>query len=230
MLLASALAVLCGSKLHAFEPVNYLLLPGSTLADECLLCERPTIPEPMRGSFRLRATGTDPLFTHYAVEDLRFVAGRDGAVTYRGSGSGTYEIGGEVALRQQMFLDLIVSTATETNRVPATNDVSEVTVAWPKLDIGLTQTNGTFVHTLAFHLVAEPVVEIPWHAEAGTAAGTVTFVWPASFGAATLLRAARPEVEADWQELTVKVEQAGDEFRATLPAADATGFFRLRTQ
>ena len=78
---------------------SYTLLEGSYLIDDCPICGRPTILMPLRGTFNLVFLDEDPLFSHYEVRDIRFLAnlaGRD----YRVKGHGTYTIGGEVALVQ----------------------------------------------------------------------------------------------------------------------------------
>ena len=57
------------------HPWAYLLLDGSTLTDDCPICGRPTIQEPMRGTFQLRLLESNPLFARlYNVrpEDVLF--------------------------------------------------------------------------------------------------------------------------------------------------------------
>jgi hypothetical protein len=65
------------------------------------------VGQPTYGSFELRPLGYDPLYTYYAVD--RYIASFNngpGAVSI--VGSGRYKVGGEVALMQQMTLDLQV--------------------------------------------------------------------------------------------------------------------------
>jgi hypothetical protein len=59
----------------------------------------------LEGTFLLRFVAVDPLYTHYAVENLRGFFLQDG-VTVPVTGEGEYRIGGEVALTHQMRLDL----------------------------------------------------------------------------------------------------------------------------
>ena len=60
---------------------------------------------PLTGTFRLTPSGTDPLYTHYAVLDVRWkVPDPTHAVTITGSGS--YRRGGEFGLMEQLTLDL----------------------------------------------------------------------------------------------------------------------------
>lgn len=63
------------------------------------------IQSPLRGSFILRFSHSDPLFTYFDVLDVHWkVPGSSGLVTI--SGSGSYRRGGEAALEEQLTLDL----------------------------------------------------------------------------------------------------------------------------
>ena len=67
------------------------------------------IPASVKGTFVLTPTGFDGLFNTYAVTDVNWVVsngGTDMIVT----GSGTYKIGGEFALQQELSLDLQVGS------------------------------------------------------------------------------------------------------------------------
>src|SRR5215475_12924454 len=57
------------------QPWTYLLLHESFLLDDCPACGRPSIQEPMRGSFSLRLIDANPISARYAVEDILFKAG-----------------------------------------------------------------------------------------------------------------------------------------------------------
>src|SRR5262245_20350670 len=54
----------------------YTLLEGSYLVDDCLICGRPTILRPMRGTFNLALVEANPLFRRYAVRDINFTTQR----------------------------------------------------------------------------------------------------------------------------------------------------------
>ena len=89
--------------------VIYRLEKGSTYQYGCFApCECPLFEEvPVRGTFILTRAGSDPLFTYYKVTDINWtvsLADRELRIT----GSGTYKIGGEFALQQQLSLDLKV--------------------------------------------------------------------------------------------------------------------------
>jgi hypothetical protein len=69
-------------------------------------CLCPVSERPITGTFKLKHVGFDGLFENYAVSDVRFF-GATG--TLRIAGGGTYRVGGEVALQQQLVLDLSVN-------------------------------------------------------------------------------------------------------------------------
>lgn len=70
-------------------------------------CECPLVQGAMRGTFVLTPAGADPLFQHFNVTDVNWTVAL-GNPELRITGSGTYRIGGEVALQQQLELDLTV--------------------------------------------------------------------------------------------------------------------------
>lgn len=210
----------------AADPVTYLLLPDSVLVDDCLLCGRPAVESPLAGSFQLRDLGGNGLYENYAVENLALAAGRDGAVAYAGSGAGTYRQGGEVALRQDAFLDLSLTNGAVVTHAYFTNATPSVTVSLPDLRLQLAQTNGTFIHLFSLDLHAEPAGNFSWRVVAADPA-KVTLAWPAKFGVATAFRATQLGPLPDWQEVPLKASPVGAEYRATLAVTNTAGYFRL---
>jgi hypothetical protein len=153
---------------------HYVLLEGSELTDDCLICDRPTIFVPMRGSFGLRFIDANPLFAHYAIENISFVAGSPGGRQYRITGGGTYQFGGEVALQQQMTLQVEIDDGYV--KKPASFDSGFVSVSrpWPMIAITLPQTDGTQTQTFTLQLNAAPLREIWFSTLAGFHSGTTT--------------------------------------------------------
>src|SRR5713101_5873564 len=70
--------------------VSYTLLEGSDLLDECLICERPTIIQPLRGTFDLVLVQDTAPYTKYEVQNISFVAGAGTDLERRIAGEGTY--------------------------------------------------------------------------------------------------------------------------------------------
>jgi hypothetical protein len=141
----------------ANRPWVYRLLDDSSLTDDCPICARPTIQVPLRGTFSLRLLTQNPLFSRYAMEDIQFTA-RGG--DYRVTGSGTFQIGGEAALVQEMFLQVQVDNGFTNRLCYFTNATAAVDRLWPMIDITLDQTNGTFTQVYSLRLAAAPLREI----------------------------------------------------------------------
>ena len=150
---------------------NYTLLPGGILIDDCPVCVPPTIPRPMRGTFQLRLVGEDPLFAHYAVEQIALTAGSPADRFYKLTGKGTYSVGGEVALVQEMFLELVIDNGFTNKLCYFTNRAPTIDRLWPMLEIGLDQTNGTEIQTYHLDFSAAPFREIWFSTTHGFHAG-----------------------------------------------------------
>lgn len=173
-----ALAVTLGNGVAgAAERTLYTLLPASVLVEDCPPCGRPTIFEPMGGTFELRWVSENPLFTTYAVENVRFTAGLGGGSgqTYTVNGSGTLRVGGEVALRQEWILDLTIKNGFGSKRCFLTNADPALTWRWPLLASELVQTNGTLTQVYHLDFQAAPMAEV-WYS---TATGLTSARWSA---------------------------------------------------
>jgi hypothetical protein len=91
------------------SPTLYRLASSSSFQQGCFPpCLCPVmIGEPLLGTFLLTPTGFDGLFNTYAITDVNWLVSTD-LTNLIVSGSGTYKIGGEVALEQELSLDLQV--------------------------------------------------------------------------------------------------------------------------
>jgi hypothetical protein len=92
--------------------VNYRLDDGSTFQRGCFdPCACPAGPIlPIQGTFRLTPTSSDPLFDHYAVTNVEWMVRQPDGSTLSVAGSGTFKIGGEVAITEELSLDLVVGS------------------------------------------------------------------------------------------------------------------------
>jgi hypothetical protein len=89
----------------------YALVPESTFQQGCFPpCECPLgVPEPISGTFALVDLRRDPLVTEFAVVNIDWlVVGAPDAPGTPVRGVGTYRLGGEVAVQQQLGVDLRV--------------------------------------------------------------------------------------------------------------------------
>jgi hypothetical protein len=87
----------------------YRLDKGSTFQRGCFEpCMCPMLVEvPVRGTFSLIPTGFDGLFQNYKITDINWTVSL-GDPELRITGSGTYKVGGEFTLQQDLSLDLLV--------------------------------------------------------------------------------------------------------------------------
>jgi len=141
------------------QRVSYTLLEGSYFVDDCLICGRPTIQQPLRGTFDLVLVQYTPPYIRYAIQNLDFAT--EGPWLQRHlTGQGTYVRFEEFARLQDMTLAVKV-TDQYTNR-PAyfTNQTPVATEPFPLIQANLMETNGTLLQTFSLQLFAAPVREI----------------------------------------------------------------------
>jgi hypothetical protein len=138
----------------------YRLEKESYLIDDCTVCGRPTILVPIEGTFLLGEVDGPPNPTStYRIDGIDFKSTGKGPA-YTVSGAGAYRQGGEVALLQEIVLDVQV------NDVPGVHMESgpgEVPAALPAIDIQAEQTNPPGIIVYGIRIVAKPVVdEVPF--------------------------------------------------------------------
>lgn len=146
----------------------YTLLEGSTLVDDCLICARPTLIHPLRGGFELVLQEENPLFSSYRLTNISFHVSSGTNLLYEVSGTGTYRIGGEVAVVQEMTLDVTVNGEPRV----FTNEVAWVDKLFPLVQIGLVQTQASLAQFFSMELVAAPVREIWFSTASDFTSGT----------------------------------------------------------
>jgi len=163
MLAALALASALRVEAQSFTNAVFTLLEGSTISDDCLICGRPTIIRPLRGTFELVLLEQNFLFTRYRLTNIAWHANGDAPFKYDVTGVGEYRFGGEVALVQNMTLDVLVNGQKRN----FTNDSPSVERRFPLLDVSLTETQNTVFQFFTLQLVAAPVREIWFSTEGG---------------------------------------------------------------
>jgi len=136
--------VVRASRVPRAEIRPYRLYGDSAFQRGCVgMCDCPAgEPLPIRGGFGLVGLARDPasseLISRYAVVNVRWRVDRDGAgpdgpVRIRGSGS--YEVGGEFALRERLVLDLDIG-AEPTARFDSGLVVTRA--EFPEIDVRVT--------------------------------------------------------------------------------------------
>jgi hypothetical protein len=144
----------------AVVPWTYTLTAESSLTDDCPVCDRLPIVEPLRGTFQLRLLEEGPLFSTYSIEAISLKAGRNAGRTYDVTGKGTFRIGGEVALVQEVFLEVEIGNGATTNLCYLTNSSVRPVRGWPMMRFDAIQTNGTMTQQYSFEIAAAPFREI----------------------------------------------------------------------
>jgi hypothetical protein len=132
----------------------YRLNADSTFEQGCFPpCLCPVMTDmPVRGTFLLTPTGFDGLYNTYAVTDVNWLMSINGTATVV-TGSGTYKVGGEFALQQQLSLDL-----QEDGGKVEHFDSGLVADSAPFPDIKVTiSTNGQVCFDKVFNVNASPV-------------------------------------------------------------------------
>ena len=154
-ILASAVLGLAATTAPAEAPAGELYRLGkeSTYQKGCFEgCACPVTPElPITGTFRLTSTGFDGLFEHYDVTEVNWVVSLGGE-GFHLTGSGTYRIGGEFAVMQQLVLDLSTN-----GQEPEHFDSGLVAggAGFPLIDIVIT-INQMYCYDTVIHVVARP--------------------------------------------------------------------------
>ncbi len=132
------------------------LLTGSTLLDDCPPCDRLSIPQPMTGEFDLVLFEENPLTSRFALCDIAFVAGSQEGATYRVTGGGWWEVGGEVAVSQTLTLQTLIQAPGGSVDRSMTNDTPSVARQWPAIQTDLTDTAGNWTQVYHLRLQAAP--------------------------------------------------------------------------
>lgn len=175
----------------------YVLQPQSNYEWGCFgMCLCAVSMEALEGTFGLTYVGFDGLYDNYTVSDVRWAAS-DSVATTTITGSGTYRVGGEVALQQELSLDLSVN-----GTAPKHFDSGLVSGAnlFPKIDIRIAarDPNTACVDTV-MQVVAAP----------DPPPATVTGAGSGYGSARTSLGRVAPNPFADRTRLQLSLAQAG---------------------
>lgn len=162
-LLAGGITVVAqefGQSTDRLPMVAYTLLDGSYFLDDCLICGRPTVVQPLRGTFELVLVQNTPPYFRYAVRNVNFIASPAWAGEVRLTGEGTYVRFEEFARVQTMDLALQVKDAYTNRLAFFRSDFAVAEEPFPLIQISLTQTNGTQFQTYYLNLFAAPLREL----------------------------------------------------------------------
>lgn len=132
----------------------YRLTDASLYQDGCFppcLCPL-LVSKAITGTFRLAFASQDPLFTNYTVDQVNWIVPLSGGEV-RITGSGTYRVGGEFALTEELRLDLKVGDRAvqtyDSGLVPGGSE-------FPAIDLTIAR-NGMVCQDTAITVAAVPI-------------------------------------------------------------------------
>jgi len=167
---------------------TYALLAGSDLTDDCLACDRLSLPIPLQGTFQLLLLDQNALFTRYQLTNIFFRTTGNTGGSYVVKGSGTYQVGGEVALVQDLSLSVQIGDGFTNSLCLFTNAQAQVKSPWPVIQAAADQSNGSFVRLYRLRLNAAPVPQFQ-SIQAVATTSTVRLKWQSYGGAIQVERA-----------------------------------------
>jgi hypothetical protein len=170
----------------------------------------------VKGTFVLTPTGFDGLFNTYAIGDVQWIVSIGGADTLV-TGKGTYKLGGEVALQQELSLDLQVGGATvehfDSGLVPELTQFPDIKVT--------ISTNGQACLDTVFAVNASAALlkMIP-------SPGNVILTWPTN-ATALILQSTTNLASAVWTTNSPSPVVLNGQNTVTNPISGTQQFFRL---
>ncbi|HEV2208776.1 MAG TPA: hypothetical protein VG167_08360 [Verrucomicrobiae bacterium] len=205
------------------QTLLYRLNTDSTFQQGCFPpCLCPVmISAPVTGTFLLTPTGSNGLFSTYAVRQVNWGVTINGTSTVV-TGSGTYKIGGEFALQQELSLELQVGG---TNLERFDSGLVGVSAPFPEIMVAIS-TNGQYCVDTVFTVKASPMPVPPLHV-AFAGAQTVTVSWPASSAPLVLQESSNPTA-ATWTVVTNAPTVIGNQSQVILSRSPGNKFYRLQ--
>jgi hypothetical protein len=192
LVVSSALLVVVAQQRVAGQASAYALLAGSELTDDCPICDRVSLPLPLQGTFDLLPLDSNPLFTRYQLTNISFQTTGTVGRNYQVKGVGIYQVGGEVALVQNLLLSVQIDDGSTNSMCLFTNAQAQVKSPWPEIQTEADQSNGTSVRLYRLKLVAAPLPQFRSVNVVGST-GTIRLEWQSYGGAVQVERAKAAE-------------------------------------
>ena len=214
------------SAAQVLDPIQYSLFKSADFGYGCDgPCACPFVfSGSLDGTFTFYRTSVDPLYTHYALLNIRWsypVPGTGKTATL--TGHGTYDIGGEVANMQRMQLDVVTDDVLaqhfDSGLVPARG-------IFPAIDIDVRVAVNACVDSV-LHVVAGPQGTDGVPPSGPTMRLTAA---PNPTRAGTVVVLSLPEAETGVVEvLNVAGQRVAELARGTIPAGDSRWHWDGRT-
>jgi hypothetical protein len=203
--------------------VLYRLNSDSSLQQGCFPpCECPImLSVPVKGTFLLTLTNSNSLFDTYAVTDVSWSTTLNGIPTLV-TGGGTYKVGGEFALQQQLSLDLQMNGG---NVEHFDSGLVVDSTPFPDINVAIS-TNHQYCFDTVFNVSASPAPVPQLHVGlAGAQAVTVSWaVSPEAF----VLQECPDLATGVWTIVTNQPVTIGQQNEVVLACSSGKKFYRLQ--
>ena len=197
----------------------YRLKPDATFEQGCFApCECPVmLASAVKGTFVLTPTGFDGLFNTYAVGGVNWVVSMGGSNELF-TGKGTSKLGGEVALEQELSLDLQADGAAAQH---FDSGLVQAAAKFPDINVTIS-INGQVCFDTVFGVSASPMPL------AMIASGpNVILRWPTNATGLTLQTAANLVPPVVWTPVSTPPALSNGQNAVTNPISAMRQFYRL---
>ena len=206
----------------ADNSVAYQLDPDTSYLQGCFppcLCPL-MIGVPIKGTFLLTPTGFDGLYNTYAITNISWIFSINRTNLFV-TGSGAYKVGGEVALEQELSLDLHLGASLlehfDSGLVP-------VSISFPDIKVSIAM-NRQVCYDEAFNVNASPV-PVPQVHLGFASTNRIVLSWPLA-AAPFILQESSDLTTANWTMVTNAPTVIGEQNQVVLTPSPGNKFYRL---
>ena len=160
LLFGLSVAAVCAQTNSPLCVWAYRLLEGSALIDDCPICGRPTIVQPMRGAFDLVLLERTGSYAIHALTNIAFEAKLGADITNRITGHGILRLDPANAI-QEMTIHASINNSTNLYVFTIDTNLPAGSLVWPTLSVSLIETQyASFTQVFHMDLLAAPLREI----------------------------------------------------------------------
>jgi hypothetical protein len=206
----------------AENSVAYQLDPDTSYLQGCFppcLCPL-MIGVPIKGTFLLTPTGFDGLYNTYAITNISWVFSINRTNLFV-TGSGAYKVGGEVALEQELSLDLHLGASLlehfDSGLVP-------VSIPFPDIKVSIAM-NRQVCYDKVFNVNASPV-PVPQVHLGFASTNRIVLSWPLA-AAPFILQESSDLTTANWTMVTNAPTVIGEQNQVVLTPSPGNKFYLL---
>src|SRR3954462_1243796 len=164
-ILLSALLLFFGhgaarAQVISFSPGQnwrYQLTDGAAIMDDCPICDRVSIWEPLQGSFDSVVVQRSPISFAFLLTNINFVSVNTNLPVTRISGSGTLDFD---TGRLKLTLDLKIVRSGTTEPIHMTNSPAESPRVYPIIGANVNEDTASQTHVYRLRIQAAPIREL----------------------------------------------------------------------